>query len=93
MFVYITFKIAPSGTRWRLPATAVVFDAQGTRVATIGPGNTIRFQHVTLGRDYGDSIDIQAGLNGNETIVTQPTVALQEGQVVSPIASGTTSSK
>ena len=93
MFVYVTFKIAPSGTRWRVPATAVIFDTQGTRVATIGAGNTIRFQHVTLGRDFGASIDIQAGLHGNETIVTQPTVSLQEGQVVRPLASTSTPSR
>jgi multidrug efflux pump subunit AcrA (membrane-fusion protein) len=93
MFVYVTLKIAPTGTRWRVPATAVIFDTQGTRVATIGPGNTVRFQSVTLGRDFGTSIDIQAGLRGNETIVTQPTVALQEGQVVRPIASGSTRSQ
>ena len=29
MFVYVTFKIAPSGTRWRIPSTALSFDAQG----------------------------------------------------------------
>ena len=87
MFVYVDFRIAPSGTRWRLPATAVIFDAQGTRVATVAQGNTIRFQHVELGRDFGDSIDIQAGLHGNETIVAQPTVSLKEGQVVTPMAS------
>jgi multidrug efflux pump subunit AcrA (membrane-fusion protein) len=85
MFVYVTFNIAASGTRWRVPATAVIVDTQGTRVATIGPGNTIRFQHVTLGRDFGDAIDVQAGLRGNETILTQPTVALKEGQVVTPL--------
>jgi len=56
-------------------------------VATVAEGNTIRFQHVELGRDFGDSIDIQAGLHGNETIVAQPTVSLQEGQVVTPMAS------
>jgi RND family efflux transporter MFP subunit len=93
MFVYITFKIAPSGTRWRVPATAVIFDTQGTRVAVIGPGNTIRFQPVTLGRDFGASIDIQAGLNGSEAIVTQPTVSLKEGQIVTPITSASTPSK
>lgn len=93
MFIYVDFAIAPSGTRWRVPATAVIVDAQGTRVATIGPGNTIRFQHVTLGRDFGASIDIQGGLDGNETIVAQPTVSLREGQVVTPIdANGTPSS-
>jgi RND family efflux transporter MFP subunit len=86
MFVYVDFKIAPSGTRWRLPATAVIFDAQGTRVATVAQGNAIRFQQVELGRDFGDSIDIQAGLHGNEAIVAQPTVSLKEGQVVKPLA-------
>jgi len=87
MFVYVDFQLAPSGTRWRVPATAVVFDTQGTRVATVAPGNSIRFQHVELGRDFGDSFDIQAGLHGNETIVAQPTVSLKEGQVVRPMAS------
>jgi len=87
MFVYVTFKIAPSGTHWRVPATAVVFNAQGTRVAIVGPGNTLRFQEVVLGRDFGTSIDIQAGLQGDETIVKQPTVSFQEGQRVTPIES------
>jgi len=85
MFVYVTFKIAPSGTHWRVPASAVIFNAQGTRVAIVGAGNTLRFQEVVLGRDFGTSIDIQAGLRGDETIVKQPTVSLQEGQRVTPI--------
>ena len=85
MFVYVTFKVSASGTRWRVPATAVIFDAEGTRVASVGPCNVIRFLPVTLGRDYGTSIDIQAGLRGDERIVTQPTVALREGQVVTPL--------
>ena len=58
MFVYVDFQIASSGTRWRVPATAVVFDTQGTRVATVAVGNIICFQHVELGRDFGESMDI-----------------------------------
>jgi len=87
MFVYVTFKIGPSGTHWRVPATAVIFNAQGTRVVIVGAGNTLRFQQVVLGRDFGTSIDIQAGLQGHETIVKQPTVSFQEGQRVTPIES------
>jgi RND family efflux transporter MFP subunit len=89
MFVYVTFNLAPSGTRWRVPATAVIFDAQGSRVAIVEPNDTIHFQTVEVGRDFGDAFDIQAGLQGQEMVVQQPTVALQEGQVVKPIASGT----
>src|SRR5713101_1046265 len=86
-FVYAAFQIAPSGTRWRVPATAVIFDAQGTRVAIVGAENKLHFQPVVLGRDFGTSIGIQGGLQGNETIVKQPTVSLQEGRVVKPIES------
>jgi len=85
MFVYVDFKIGPSGTHWRVPATAMMFTAQGTRVAIVGAGNKLHFQDVVIGRDLGTAIDIQAGLHGNEMVVSQPTVSLQEGQVVKPI--------
>src|SRR5207249_4760884 len=41
MFVYANFDVAPMGTRWRIPATAVMFDAQGTRVAVVGADDTV----------------------------------------------------
>ncbi|HVQ12277.1 MAG TPA: efflux RND transporter periplasmic adaptor subunit, partial [Vicinamibacterales bacterium] len=91
MFVYVGFTIGTSGIRWRVPATAVVFDAEGTRVVTVGAGNALHFQPVVLGRDFGDSIDVQAGLQGSETIVRQPTLSLREGQVVRPITSSASS--
>src|SRR6185295_16685021 len=84
-FVYVAFKIAPAGTRWRVPATAAVIDTQGTRVAIVGPDNKLHFQPVVFGRDFGASIDVQSGLRGGESIVKQPTVSLQEGQIVRPI--------
>ena len=87
MFVYVDFEIGPSGTHWRIPSTALIFDAQGTRVILVGAGNKLHFQQVVVGRDLGAAIDVQSGLEGDETIVKQPTVSLQEGQIVNPIAS------
>jgi RND family efflux transporter MFP subunit len=86
MFVYVAFKISAAGTRWRVPATAAIIDAHGTRVVLVGAGNKLHYQPVVLGRDLGAFIDVQAGLKGDESIVKQPTVSLQEGQVVRPIA-------
>lgn len=85
MFVSVDFKIGPSGTRWRIPVTALLFDAHGTRVVVVTAGNKLHFQEVVVGRDLGAAIDVQAGLEGHERIVKQPTVSLQEGQTVNPI--------
>src|SRR6266850_732988 len=63
-FVYVHFQIGPAGTRWRVPATAMIFNAQGTRVVIVGAGNKLHFQDVAVGRDLGTTIDIQAGLHG-----------------------------
>jgi RND family efflux transporter MFP subunit len=84
MFVYVDFEIAPAGTRFRVPATAVVVSARGTEVVVVANGGELHFQPVVLGRDFGSSIDIQDGLSGGEQIVRQPTVSFQEGQTVTP---------
>lgn len=87
MFVYVGLTVRASGRRWRVPATAVIFDASGTRVATVGVDDKVHLQPVTLGRDFGDAIDVQAGLHGSERIVRQPPRSLAEGQIVRPIES------
>jgi RND family efflux transporter MFP subunit len=84
-FVYVAFKIRPSGQRWNLPATALIFNTDGTQVMLVGLENKMHLQKVAVGRDFGDTIDIQAGLSGGETIVEQPDVSLQDGQVVTPV--------
>lgn len=86
-FVYVAFKISPSGKRWNLPATALIFNSAGTQVMLVEPGGKLHVQKVTVGRDFGDTIDIQAGLKGGEAVVKQPDVSLQDGQVVTPVES------
>ena len=84
-FVYVAFTIMASGQRWNLPATALIFNAAGTQLMLVEAGGKLHLQKVTVGRDFGNTIDVQAGLNGGETIVEQPDVSLQEGEVVSPV--------
>jgi RND family efflux transporter MFP subunit len=89
MFAYVGLTVSPSGQRWNVPATAVVVDSAGTRIVTIGADKKLHFQPVVLGRDFGDTIDIQGGLHGNESIVQQPRISLEEGQVVEPVTAPT----
>ena len=76
------------GTRVRvleIPATALVFNTQGTQVILVGSDNKLHVQQVTVGRDFGATVDIQAGLNEGESVVEQPDVSLQNGQSVTPV--------
>ncbi|HWE02040.1 MAG TPA: efflux RND transporter periplasmic adaptor subunit [Tepidisphaeraceae bacterium] len=87
MFVTVSFQLAPAGTRWRVPDTAVIFDQRGTQVMIVRPDHKLHLTKVVLGRDFGNAIDLQAGVDGSELIVKQPTVSQQEGQVVTPVES------
>jgi multidrug efflux pump subunit AcrA (membrane-fusion protein) len=84
-FVYVAFKIAPSGQRWNIPASALIFNTDGTQLMVVDAGGKLHIQPVTVGRDFGNTTDIQAGLSGGETIVAQPDVSLREGQIVTPV--------
>jgi RND family efflux transporter MFP subunit len=84
-FAYVSMTVGASGQRWNLPATALIFNAQGAQVMLVEPGGKLRLQNVIVGRDFGDTIDVQAGLSGGEMIVKQPTVSLQQGQIVKPV--------
>jgi multidrug efflux pump subunit AcrA (membrane-fusion protein) len=86
-FVYVAFKIGRWGKRWNLPATALIFNTDGTQVMLVGADGKLHLQKVIVGRDFGDVIEIQAGLSGGDTIVEQPDVSLQDGQVVTPVES------
>jgi len=85
MFVYVGFNVSTTGSRWRVPDTAVIFNERGTQVYIVEAGNKLHIQPVVLGRDFGSEIDIQAGIDGSCLLVKQPTVSLEEGQIVEPL--------
>lgn len=64
-----------------VPTSAVIFDAQGTRIATVQDGKT-HFIPVTLGRDFGVDIEALQGVRGDEDIITTPGQTIIEGRPV-----------
>ena len=85
MFADVTFDVHQPRSEWRIPDTALLSDAEGTRVALVTPDKKIHFQPVVIGRDYGKEMDVTSGLNGDETLVASPNLALQEGMTVRTI--------
>ena len=85
MYATVNFSIDRADPPLTVPASTLVINAQGTQVAAVTNNQTIHFQKVVLGRDYGTEVDITSGLTGNEQILVNPTVDQTEGMRVRPV--------
>lgn len=83
-FVDVAFDIPRTHPGVVVPAEAVLFDAEGLRVAIIGDDDTAHIVKVTIARDFGTSIELSTGLAGGERVALQPPTNLRDGQAVKP---------
>lgn len=65
-----------------VPESALIFDADGTRVAVLDDHQRIRFQPVVIERNLGSEVGIRSGLEPGTRIVVNPGTRLREGQEV-----------
>ncbi len=72
-----------------VPTSALVFDSAGSKVWVVKDGKTYP-QKVGLGRDLGVETEVESGLSGGESIVTNPGQRLAEGVDVELTANGKT---
>jgi RND family efflux transporter MFP subunit len=96
--MYADVKITPihPARTLRVAGTALIVDANGTRVAVVSKDNTVHLRRVTVGRDMGAEVEILKGLKGRETLVNNPPDSLQDKsqvQIVKPAAGSATKGK
>ena len=86
MFGQVRFTFQAAQPAILLPSNAAIITAAGTLVATVDPSDRIRLVHVTLGRDFGNQVEIEGGLDVGARVVSNPSDSLTEGLEVSPVA-------
>jgi RND family efflux transporter MFP subunit len=69
-----------------LSSAALVVRSDGPQVAVVGEGHIVHFQHVQIGRDYGDRLEITGGLKEGDSVIVNPSDNAREGAKVSPVA-------
>jgi multidrug efflux pump subunit AcrA (membrane-fusion protein) len=89
-FANVRFDLPSGSANLRVPASALIVDHRGTRVATIGPDGRVAFKPVQIARDLGDVIEISSGVAATDRIVDSPPDGIDKGDLVR-IASGSTS--
>lgn len=74
---------APAGVpSYILPVTALIFRSQGLQVAVVENNDMARLVNVSLGRDYGNQVEVVSGLPDNATVITNPPDSLISGEKV-----------
>jgi RND family efflux transporter MFP subunit len=65
-----------------IPASALIFNNAGLRVATVSAGDKVQFKTVTIARDLGREIEIATGLAPDDRVIITPLDGIAEGDQV-----------
>ncbi len=85
-YAEVHFQI-PNATRALiLPVSSLIFRSQGLQVGTVENGRAV-LKNITLGRDFGNEVEIVAGLNPSDQVIVNPPDSLVSGELVRIVSS------
>ncbi len=85
-FGEVHFAVGSNVNKVTVPVNAMLFRAQGPQVAVVGPDNKIQLHPINIGKDYGTSLEILAGVALADQVVINPPDSLEQGQQVNVTA-------
>jgi len=82
--VYANVKLALATATHNVivPANTLLFRSEGLRIALVDAQQRVHLQPITLGRDFGNTVEVIEGLDANARIIINPADSLYEGQQV-----------
>ncbi len=87
-FAQVRFSETALAAVLALPANTVLFRSEGTQVGVVGADGKVALRNVTLGRDFGPTIEILEGVSAKDRVILNPADSLVSGTVVR-VAEGT----
>lgn len=81
-YTEVHFKIKGGHDALTIPSASLMFRSEGARVPVVTNGNRTALLPVTLGRDFGATIEVIAGLDETASVIANPPDSLVEGEIV-----------
>ena len=81
-YASVSFELAGGTQALRVPASALIFDQAGLRVATVGSDDRVLMKPITVARDQGSFIEVASGLDANDRVIATPPDGLIAGSAV-----------
>ncbi len=80
-YVVVRLRVGRENRGLTIPANTLLFRAEGLRVAVVRNGRA-ELVEVTLGRDYGKSVEVVAGIQSTDAVILDPADSLVSGAPV-----------
>ena len=68
-----------------IPSSALIFDAHGLSIATVGSDNRVLIKPVAVERDLGAVIEIASGLGVSDRVIRNPPDGIETGTLVNVV--------
>jgi len=81
-FANVNFDLPHPEVAINVPASALIFDRSGLRIATVNSGNRVVLKPVTIARDLGRTIEIGSGLTAEDRVIESPPDGIASGDLV-----------
>ena len=82
MYSEVSLTLPSSHRVYEVPATALMNDAKGLRLALVEPDNTLRLVPVTVERDTGATVLIASGIDADSRVVKLSSADMADGKRV-----------
>ena len=82
-YAQVRFTEAKMEAALTLPASTILFRAEGPQVGIVQPAGKVDLRTVKLGRDFGQTIEILAGVSPGDRVIVNPSDSLATGTAVS----------
>ena len=67
-----------------LPANCLLIRAEGPQAAVVGDDNRVKLHALTLGRDFGNIVEVIVGVTVQDRVIINPPDAITDGAEVRP---------
>jgi len=82
-YVFVHFQLPAIGNTVTIPSNALLFRAEGLRVGVVRD-DRVELVPVTIGHDFGNSVEITSGLTVADKVILDPSDSLASGEQVHP---------
>jgi RND family efflux transporter MFP subunit len=82
MYVTVKFMLPHHVNALRLPSEALIVRSAGPTAAVVGDDRKVHIRNLTLGRDYGNEVEVTTGLSEGDRVILNPDDNIREGITV-----------